>query len=114
MFTRFSFLLRNSGKAAAFICLAIFTLNTARAVDVETLPDAADEVLNALSAGNNGLPTYNNRNVGGVATVDRLDAPFTVSIDFAAAPEASVGNTRELIGGSGGGAPAVVCVSPRT
>ena len=42
MFTRFSFSLRNSGKATAFICLAIFTLNTARAVDVETLPDAAE------------------------------------------------------------------------
>ncbi|MCH2368317.1 MAG: hypothetical protein MK554_14040, partial [Planctomycetes bacterium] len=64
MFTRFSSSLRNTGKAAAFICLAIFTLNTAQAVDVETLPDAADEVLNALSTGNNGLATYNNRTVG--------------------------------------------------
>ncbi|HBO52560.1 MAG TPA: hypothetical protein DD471_11305, partial [Planctomycetes bacterium] len=86
MFTRFSFSLRNSGKAAAFVCLAIFTLNTVRAVDVETLPDAADEVLNALSDGNNGLATYNNRTIGGIAQVDRKDATFTVSIDFDATP----------------------------
>ena len=79
MFLRFSSLLRNNGKVFAFICLATFGFNTARAVDVETLPDAADEVLNALSAGNNGLPTYNNRNVGGVATVDRLDATRRVA-----------------------------------
>ena len=110
MFLRFSSLLRNNGKVFAFICLATFGFNTARAVDVETLPDAADEVLNALSAGNNGLPTYNNRNVGGVATVDRLDATFTVSIDFDATTEASTGNRnagadtgREVIWETGGG-----------
>ena len=103
MFSRFSSLLRNNGKVFAFICLATLGFNTARAADVETLPDAADEVLNALSAGNNGLPTYNNRNVGGVATVDRLDATFTVSIDFDATPAESVGDMRELIWETGGG-----------
>ncbi|MCH2368685.1 MAG: hypothetical protein MK554_15910, partial [Planctomycetes bacterium] len=104
MFKRFSSSMRNTGKAAAFICLAVFTLNTARAVDVENLPVAAWEVLNVLSAGNNGLPTYNNRTVGGVAQVDRLDATFTVSIDFDATPEDSVGNAgRELIWETGGG-----------
>ena len=110
MFSCFSSLLRNNGKVFAFICLATLGFNTARAADVETLPDAADEVLNALSAGNNGLPTYNNRNVGGVATVDRLDATFTVSIDFDATTEASTGNRnagadtgREVIWETGGG-----------
>ena len=75
----------------------------ARADDFESLDFPPDEVLNAISAGNNGLPTYNNRTVNRIATVDRLDATFMVVIDFDPTPETSVGDLRELIWESGGG-----------
>ena len=99
MFTRFSSTLRNTGKAAAFICLAILLpKSSAYAADVDALPDAADEVINVIG----NLPTYHNRAIGGVVNIDRLDAPFTVSIDFDATPADSVGNLRELIWETGG------------
>ncbi|MCH2368024.1 MAG: hypothetical protein MK554_12540, partial [Planctomycetes bacterium] len=97
---------KSSSRIFLFSCIALSLClggNRAHAVDVENLPNAADEVLNTLSAGNNGLATYNNRTVGGVAQVDRLDATFTVSIDFDATPADSVGDLRELIWESGGG-----------
>ena len=95
---------KRSVKFLSALCFA-FSLGNPQlpAVDVENLPNAADEVLNALSAGNNGLATYNNRTINGVAAVDRLDATFTVSIDFDATPADSVGDLRELIWESGGG-----------
>ena len=95
---------KRSVKFLSALCFALFLGNPQLpAVDVENLPNAADEVLNALSAGNNGLATYNNRAINGVAAVDLLDATFTVSIDFEATPADSVGDLRELIWETGGG-----------
>ena len=92
---------------AFFMCLtfsvALLNAQGARADDFESLDFPPDEVLNAISAGNNGLPTYNNRTVNRIATVDRLDATFMVAIDFDPTPETSVGDLRELIWESGGG-----------
>ncbi|MEC7923035.1 MAG: hypothetical protein VX496_06515, partial [Planctomycetota bacterium] len=99
MFTRFSSTLRNSGKAAAFICLALLLPNSsAHAADVDALPDVADEVINAIG----NLPTYHNRAIGEVTQIDRKDATFTVSIDFDATPAASGGHLRELVWETGG------------
>jgi len=92
---------------AFFICLtfsaALLHLQGARADDFESLDFPPDEILNVISAGNNGLATYNNRTVNRIATVDRLDATFTLTVDFDPTPETSVGDLRELIWESGGG-----------
>ena len=81
------------------LCLSLaLAFSPARAADVENLPNAADEVINVIG----NLPTYHNRAIGGVVNIDRLDATFTVSIDFDATPADSVGNLRELIWVSGG------------
>ena len=99
---------------AFFICLTfsvgVLNLQGARADDFESLDFPPDEILNVITAANNGLPTYNNRTVNRIATVDRLDATFTVSIDFDATTEASTGNRnagadtgREVIWETGGG-----------
>ena len=105
MFTRFSSTLRNSGKAAAFICLALLLPNSsAYAADVDALPDVADEVINVIG----NLPTYHNRTVGGVTQVDRKDATFTVSIDFNATTDSvaicgsSSGRPAAAASGAGG------------
>ena len=80
------------------LCLSLaLAFSPARAADVENLPNAADEIINAIG----NLPTYHNRTVGGVTQVDRKDATFTVSIDFNATTD-SVGNLRELIWETGG------------
>lgn len=62
--------------------------------DIESIGEAS-EVLNAAGA----LPTYNNRTVGGLELVDRLDATFSVSIDF----DAKFDGEREVIWEAGGG-----------
>ena len=79
--------------------LALVNSSGARADDFADLNFDPDEVITVIG----NLPTYNNRTVNRVPTVDRLDATFMVAIDFDPTPETSVGNLRELIWESGGG-----------
>ncbi|MCH2582267.1 MAG: hypothetical protein MK133_13840 [Planctomycetes bacterium] len=89
-----------STRIFSYLCLCLALASSpARAVDVQGLPNAADEVINVIG----NLPTYHNRAMGGVVNIDRLDATFTVSIDFDATPADSVGDLRELIWETGGG-----------
>ena len=73
-----------SARIFSYLCLCLALASSpARAVDVQGLPNAADEVINVIG----NLPTYHNRAIGGVVNIDRLQRRQP--------PRAHLGNRRQ-------------------